>query len=57
MHTDIYADEYDDPMPNATPQQRRDALADVYRHVLSRPDTRVVTAAALVKWLENPVGL
>lgn len=57
LHTDIYADDYDDPMPNATPQDRRDALKECYDYALGKKDARLVTMKNLLGWLENPVAL
>lgn len=57
FHSDIYADEYDDPMPNADAGERRRALKACYEYAAGLKDARLVTMKDLVSWLENPVPL
>lgn len=57
IHSDIYAEDYDDPMPNATAQDRREALKDCYDYVLTFPETRVTTMKDILAWMLNPAAL
>lgn len=57
FHSDIYADGYDDPMPNASAEDRRNAFKACLEYTLSIPETRTITTANLVKWLEEPTAL
>lgn len=65
FHSDIYSDKYDindlegdDPANiNANAQQRRECFAEFLEYVLSKPDTRVVTSAEMLRWLKDPSAL
>lgn len=56
-HSDIYADDYDDPMPGANGAERRAALKDCYDYVLQFQDVRVWSARQIMDWMEAPEAL
>ena len=57
FHSDIYADGYDDPMPNASAEDRRDAFKACLEYSISISEVRCVSAAQLVEWMEDPSTL
>lgn len=57
LHSDLYADNYDTPLPNASAEDRRNGLAECMAYTVSFAETRMVTMINLVKWLENPAPL
>ncbi len=61
MHTDYYfpedAAEDAKMYPNITPAQRRGAIEEFVKYALTKPEVRFVTAAQMVAWMQNPVGL
>jgi hypothetical protein len=56
-HSDIYSNSYPDTISNATPQERRDALAEFLSYALSKPEVRVATMKEVLDWLRNPAAL
>jgi peptidoglycan/xylan/chitin deacetylase (PgdA/CDA1 family) len=56
-HSDIYSNSYPDTIANATPQQRRDALAEFLSYALSKPQVRVASMKEVLDWLRNPVAM
>ena len=59
-HSDYYSptnNDANEACPNATCQDRRDALAEFIEYALSKPDVRIVTTIDIIKWMRNPVGL
>jgi len=57
FHSDIYADDYDDPMPNAGADERRRALKECYEYAAGLADARISTMTELLEWLKNPAPL
>jgi len=57
LHSGIYADRSPEQPPNATVQERRDALHEFLDYALSRPEVRVVSARELLGWLQSPAPL
>lgn len=55
-HTDVYADGYD-ICPNISIAERREAIEEFFRHVLTYPMVRVVSVDKILDWMENPVPL
>jgi hypothetical protein len=56
-HSDIYTNCYPDTISNATPQERRDALAEFVSYALSKPEVRFAAMKEVLDWLRNPVAL
>jgi peptidoglycan/xylan/chitin deacetylase (PgdA/CDA1 family) len=56
-HSDIYSDQFPGAMPNSTPGERQQALAEILEYALSKPDVRVVSARQILDWVRVPVAL
>lgn len=56
-HSDIYSDGYPDPVPQASAEERRQALREIADHLATLPTVRVVSAQELLAWLEKPAPL
>jgi hypothetical protein len=56
-HSDIYTDCYSDTISNASPQERRDALAEFIAYALSKPDVRIASMKEVLDWMRNPVAM
>lgn len=57
MHSEIYADRSPESPPAATLDERKAALREFLDYVLSKPETRVVSAKELLEWLHSPSPL
>jgi hypothetical protein len=57
-HPDFYsAEPTDEPVPNATYTERREALQEYLEYALAKPEVRVVPNRAILDWLRNPIPL
>jgi hypothetical protein len=56
MHTDIYSSKYT-AAPNATPEQRQQAVEEFIDYALSKPQVRFVSNKQILDWVRNPVPL
>jgi hypothetical protein len=56
-HSDIYSNCYPDTIRNATPQERRTALAEFISYALSKPEVRFASTKEVLDWLRSPVAL
>ena len=57
IHSDIYADRNPEAPPQATVDERREALREFLDYALSKPEVRVVSARELLRWIESPVEM
>lgn len=55
-HTDYYSPKYTAP-PNATPQERREAIEEFLDYALQNEDVRVVSTKQALDWVRNPQPL
>jgi peptidoglycan/xylan/chitin deacetylase (PgdA/CDA1 family) len=56
IHSDYYSSKYTGA-PNATAEERQEAIAEFLDYVLKHPDTRVVSPKQILDWMRAPVGL
>jgi peptidoglycan/xylan/chitin deacetylase (PgdA/CDA1 family) len=54
MHTDIYADGYDEKMV-ATTRQRQEAIEEFVDYALSKPEIYITRVKDILSWVRNPV--
>jgi hypothetical protein len=55
-HTDIYSSKYT-AAPNATAEERQQAIQEFVDYALSKPQVRVVSNKQILDWVRNPVPL
>jgi hypothetical protein len=57
-HPDLYSSTpTDEPVPNATYQERRAAIQEFLDYALSKPEVRVVPNKLILDWLRHPTAL
>ncbi len=55
-HTDYYSSKYTGA-PNATAQERQEAIEEFVDYALSKPEVRVVSNKQILDWVRNPVPI
>jgi hypothetical protein len=55
-HSDIYSSKYT-AAEGATFTERQQAMEELLRYALSRPEVRVVPSRLILDWIRNPVPL
>ncbi len=55
-HSDYYAPEGQNA-PNATCDERRQAIREFVEYALTKPEVRIVPTRDIIRWMRNPVGL
>jgi hypothetical protein len=55
-HTDYYSSKYN-AVPNATLQERQEAIEEFLDYVRSKPMVRIVSAKQALDWIRNPAPL
>jgi hypothetical protein len=57
-HPDLYSSTpTDEPVPNATYQERRQAIEEFVDYALSKPEVRVVPNRTILDWMRHPTAL
>jgi hypothetical protein len=57
-HPDLYsATTPDEPPPNATYQERREAIQEFLDYALTKPEVRIVPNKAILDWIRKPTAL